>query len=360
MIAMTPPKHFPIGLQLGPDSVTLAQFRKRSGQLELSAFAHAELPSRQIHLETDRDQALVELIRQSLRDGNFKGRNVLSCLGMEDLFVQNVRLPKLSEEETEKVLHWEAVERLPYPIDEAETRHWLAAEVRQGDDIKQELILMSCRKSVIDRHIQIVEGAGLTPVGIDVEPCAILRGLAPCESSTSAKRHVCLNLGEQSTSIIIESNGRIQFLKHIDGGGAELNRAVADHLQLEISEAAKLREQVKNASTLDSTNEIHCCVIDAIRESLEDICDEIERCLRYDKVTFREQRPEEILVTGPETSPWLLEFISQRLGILCRTGDTLDHLNLDSSDVRLPSQPWQWMTAIGLSMKNALSPQEKE
>ena len=94
-------------------------------------------------------------------------------------------------------------------------------------------------------------------------------------------------------------------------------------MQLNIEEAASLRGTVTAAATLDPDDDIHRCVIDAIRRPLEGIADEIERCLRYDKVTFREQPPESITISGAEATEWLVEFLSDRLGTPCKIGNPL-------------------------------------
>ena len=355
MISIKREKPLPLGLQFGPNSVTVAQLRNRGGELNLSAFAQSTFSSTNDESEDESDKQKAELIRHLVRQSNFKGRRAVCCLGMEDLFVQNVRLPKLSKEETEKVIYWEAAERLPYPIEEAEIRHWLAAEVRQGDDSKQELILMSCKKSVIERRVRLMENAGLIPTGIDVEPCAILRGLSPLTKDSETSRRICMNLGERATTVIIESGDHIQFLKNIDGGGEHLNQAIADQLQLGLAEAAELRARVTNAKSLDADDEVHRCVIDAIRDPLEAISDEMERCLRYYKVTFREQLPEEIIITGAEAALWLIDFISERLGIPCKLGNPMEQLECKSSVSPIPEKPWQWITALGLSLKQEMA-----
>lgn len=354
MISLKRETTFPIGLQIGPTSVTAAQLRERAGVLELSAAARAAMRIPGDATDEECMKRTAEAIRELLSDSRFKGRRVVGCLTMDDLFVQNVRLPKLAEDEAEKVVRWEAAERLPYPVDDAEIRHWLAAEIRQETDVKQERILMSCRKQTISRCVELLERANLVPVGIDVEPCAVLRGLTPRTEVAGQTRRVCVNLCEQATSVIIESADRIQFLKHIDGGGQTLDQAVADHLQLSQDEAATLRGTVTAAATLNPEDDIHRCVIDAIREPLESIADEIERCLRYDKVTFREQPPAEITLSGAEATAWLAEFLSDRLGTPCRLGNPFRQLDCQVDEDVCRERPWQWTTAVGLSIKQPL------
>ena len=102
---------------------------------------------------------------------------------------------------------------------------------------------------------------------------------------------------------------------------------------------------------MDAEDETHRSVIDAIRGPLEDIGSEIELCLRYYKVTFRGKPLDKIVVTGNEASPWLLEFLADRLATPCEIGNPFEslggtaHMSIDRE------RPWKWTTAVGLSMK---------
>ena len=193
----------PIGLHLGLQSATMIQL-SGSGQREVHALAHGEVPYLESASSEEQDREVAGALRKLVADHRFRGRNVVSCLGSQQLFVQNVRLPKLPPEEVDKVVRWEAEERLPYPIADAEIRYLAAGEVRQDANVKQEVILMACHQGVIQRQINLLELAGLSPVAFDVEPCALLRSLlnAQDESATVTRRGY-LHLGERSTAMII-------------------------------------------------------------------------------------------------------------------------------------------------------------
>jgi type IV pilus assembly protein PilM len=261
-----------------------------------------------------------------------------------------VRLPQLPPEEAEKVVLWEAEERLPYPAQEAEIRHLMAGEVRQDANIKQEVILMACHRGALKRHLGVLEQAGLVPEAIDVEPCAILRGFCrglPEHSSRLAYLH----LGEQSTAVIFAEGEQILFLKYVNRGGKHLDQAVAQHLSLPLKEAAAMRTSVMDSAQLEADNEVHRSVIEAIRGTLEALSTEIELCLRYFKVTFRGKPLERIVVSGSEASPWLAEFLSESLRTPCELGNPFQALARWPAVSSALGRPARWATAIGLSLK---------
>jgi type IV pilus assembly protein PilM len=338
----------PIGLFLGDRSATLLQLSQSGGRFQVHAKAHGPLPVNENASPDEHDRQVAAALRRMLSDHPFRGRNVVSCLGSQELFVQNVRLPKLPPEEIEKVIRWEAEERLPYGIEEAEIRHLLAGEVRQDANIKQEVILLACHQGVLRRHLALLETAGLTPAAIDVEPCALLRALQDAEAAADARR-AYIHLGERATTVIFAEGTQILFLKYITTGGQQFDQAVARHLNLPVEEAARLRADISAGASSESRDEVQKNVFEALRAPLEQVGSEIELCLRYYKVTFRGRPLERVILTGEEAYPWMLDFWSSRVGAPCFMGDPFSRLkNPQAGDGDLPGR---WSTAVGLSLK---------
>src|SRR5262245_13703951 len=113
----------PIGLHLGTQSATLAQLARGGDQLDVFALAHGEMPVNENAPPDEQDREIAAALRRLVVEHHFLGRNVVSCLGSQQLFVQNMRLPKMPADEMANVVRGEAEGRLPFPIAEAEIRH---------------------------------------------------------------------------------------------------------------------------------------------------------------------------------------------------------------------------------------------
>ncbi len=335
----------------------MVQLAGEPDDMEVHALAHGEIPYDESLSADEHDQTVAAVIKKLVNDHHFKGRQAVCCLGSQELFLQNVRLPQLPPEEVEKVVRWEAEERLPFAIDEAEIRYLTAGKVRQDADIKQEVILLACQQSVIQRHIGVLEQAGLEPKAIDIEPCAMLRSFCNGNSPTSdgptsdGQRHAFLNLGEKATTVMFAEGDQILFLKYVASGGYHLDLAVSKHLDLDLTEAARMRSVVTSSAKLEMDNEIHRSVIDAIRNPLEALAAEVELCLRYFKVTFRGKPLDKIIVTGNDASPWLAEFLANSLANPCELGNPFESLARWPTSASAFERPGRWATAMGLSLK---------
>jgi type IV pilus assembly protein PilM len=340
----------PIGLHLSARSVTMVQLSGPSGRTELSALAQSQLPPRDAQTDEQYDDALATTLRLMVSGHPFRGRSVVSCVTADDLFLQSVRLPQLPAEEIEKVVRWEADERLPYPAQNAELRYLLAGQVRQESTVKQEVVLMACQQTVLQRHLRVLDRAGLTPRAVDVEPCAVLRAFR-YGLSENTDRVAYLHLGDSLTTVVIADGDAILFLKYVATGGRELDQAVAKHLELEPAEANRWRASVTGSAALDSQNEIHRSVIEATRPLLESLTSEVELCFRYFVVTFRGQPVTKLVVTGHEASAWLAEYLGQSLSCPVEVGNPFVSLCRQPHTRPALERPGHWTTALGLSLR---------
>lgn len=332
----------PIGLHLDGDWASLAQVALRNGRPVLQTAAAAELPA-------DPAQAAASL-RRLLTDHHFAGRAVVSTLPPRELTVQNVRLPEVPDQELQPLLRWEAQERLPYPVDEAELRHLAAGPVREEGVTKQETILLAVRREAIDRHLSLLEAAGLTPDAIDLAGCALLRCLSAADATAAEPapaRRAAVYFGSAAVTVLVADRGRVLFLKHLPCGGRHLDQTLARATGLSESEAAAMRGTVCRAAALDADDDLHRTVIDALRTSLEGLATDIELCLRHVKVTFRGAPPQALAVTGPDASPWLAEFLADRLRTECRVFTPASAFG----SVVGPDLPARFSVAVGLSLR---------
>src|SRR5690606_23834735 len=104
----------PIGIDIGSRSLKLVQFT--ADQKRLIDAVRWELPllAENTDLETW-TSGLADALRIAREGRKLRGRDVVVCLGSQDLFVQNIRVPKATGAELERLVRQEAASRLPFP-----------------------------------------------------------------------------------------------------------------------------------------------------------------------------------------------------------------------------------------------------
>ncbi len=339
-----------IGLHLGPRFATLVQVAGSAQRVGLTALAQGLLPARGEETDEQYDELVAATLKLMVSDHGFRGHRVVSCVPADDLHLQSVRLPQLPPDEMQKVVRWEAQERLPFPAQNAELRYLLSGQIRQDVTVKQEVVLMACQQTILQRHLRVLEHAGLMPVAIDVEPCAVLRAFR--HGRDDSERIAYLHLGDNLTTVLIADGDSILFLKYVGSGGREMDQAVAKHLELDQSEAMRVRASVTNSATLDSQSDVHRSVIEAIRPQLESLASELELCFRYFMVTFRGQQAARLIVTGCEASPWLAEYLGHSLSCPVEVGNPFTAMAQPPQSPSVSEHPGRWAAALGLSLRS--------
>jgi len=231
----------PIGIDVGSTTVKLLQLS--ADRTEVLEAACWELPAGP-EGQPDRSPASVaEAIRRAREGRGFRGREAVFCLGAGDLFMQNIRVPQAAGDELTKIVCAEAAGRLPFDSGEAEIRYLEADNVRQGDSLRREVILLACRRPVVERTVAVAEDAGLVPVALDIEPSALLRCYARQyrRDADQERRAMFVNVGGSNTTVVIARGCRAMFAKCLDVGGRHFDEAVARHLKMKPADAAALR-----------------------------------------------------------------------------------------------------------------------
>jgi type IV pilus assembly protein PilM len=348
MVAWFSRKRFsPIGIDIGSRSVKLLQFD--AALAEIWETSRWDLPLNEAGNPQRRDQQVIDALRHAREGRNFRGRDAVFCLGAGDLFVQNIRVAQASGDELRKIVHFEAAGRLPFKNEEAEIRYWDADDVRQGDVVRREVILLACQRAVLQRLLTIAEAAGLHPLAIDVEPAALLRcyGRQFRRDGDQEQRRMFVNVGAANTAVVIGRGGEAMFVKYIELGGKHLDDAVARYLKLPPADAAALRRHNGDRRADQRDPEITRSIAESIRPVIERLAQELSLCLRYYSVTFRGHPLSQIVLGGGEASETLVDALAARVDLPCERGNPLRSYAKTPASDRLG----QWDVAAGLALR---------
>jgi type IV pilus assembly protein PilM len=330
----------------------------------------------------ERRSFVVSKIKQMLTQGNFRGKKVISCLPNDRLKITSLRLAEAESDKIGQTLRKEVAQRFGLDPDKDAINFVLVGDVRQGDEIKSELILFAADNESIKDHIELLEEAGLRPVGIDMVPCALFRSYERSLQRQEDKERtaVFVDVGGRFTTVVFGHGREISFVKQISIGGENFNQEIAAKLGVSINEAEMLRGKLRmertanagkglwpsgqssavNDSLADNTAlgnldaSTRQVMVDAISAVAEQLAREISLCFRYYTVTFRGKRVERAVFSGGEAyERILLNVLKRQLAVEIELAQPLKgfdmmNLNFDSDRRGLLCE---WAVAVGLSLK---------
>lgn len=361
MFRLTRSQVLPIGLDIGLDSIKMMQVEVVGGALAVRAAAKQAMPDEARQQPQDvRLAVAVDLVRQMIRSNGFAGRHVVTALPREIVQVKNLRLPQIPAAELAAAVQFEARNIFSFDTDAAAQVHHLhAGDVRQGLEVKQEVIVLAAKNEDVNHHLEQLHRCGVIVDSLDLEPCALYRSIERFmrRREDEQEAHVLVDIGVQRSLVVIGKGRDISFLKSIDIGGQQLNDAVSRKLGITLDEARQLRRRLieapPDAAEPGKRDPVRQAVVDATRSVMEELGREISLCLRYYSVTFRGHRPNRMRLTGGEASdPQLQALLNSSLTIpveAARPLYSVDSARMKAADRRGTMS--EWTLAFGLALK---------
>jgi type IV pilus assembly protein PilM len=366
MLRLTRSHLQPIGLDIGCDSIKMMQVETVGQTLSVFAAARQPVPPAAREKPELRIPMCVDVIRQMFRQGKFSGRRVVASLPREALHVKNLRMPLIPQHELMAAVKFEAKNIFPFDTDKAHIQIIPAGEVRQGIDVRQEVIVLAVTHDDVNGFLEQMHRCGAVVESIDIEGAALYRSQERFIRRREDEQdvHVLVDVGFRRTQVVIGRGREISFLKGIDIGSQQFHEAVSRRLGITMDEARGLRRRLIEAAPgsanqeLVKTDPVRQAVFDAIRSTMEELSREIALCLRYYSVTFRGQRPSKVkLVGGEAADPLLLGVLGAGLSIPVEAHRSLfsvDTSRMEASD-RI-GYMCEWAQAFGLGLKLASGP----
>jgi type IV pilus assembly protein PilM len=344
---LNPRRHGPIGVDLGTRSVKLMQFSADGSRLLASG--RWDLPYAEKLAAPQRDAQWVEGIRRARESESFRGRDAVFCLSAPEIFVQNIRVPLARGQALDQIVRQEAAGRLPFEGAETEIRFVEAGDVRQGDAVKREVIVLATPKAALQRALAVIERADLRPLAVDAEPMAVVRCFTRQfrreEDRNLAAMYV--HIGASNTSVVIARGGDTLFVKYLDLGGRHFDEAVARGLNMKLADAASLRRHHGERRSDRHDPEVERTVGEAVLPVIDRLAGEVTLCLRYFSVTFRGQKLERFFLSGGEACETLVEAIQRQLNVPGELGDPLRGYERAT----VAGRKSQWDVAAGLALR---------
>lgn len=352
-----------IGVDFGSRGIRMLQLRRHRTGLRVVGMARIDVDVRD---EESPPRNLVEQIRTNFIAGGFGGRRCVVCPHRNDLHVQSIRLPRMSDSELAEACYWEAAQRFGLERKSMVADYVRLGEVQQGSEAREEVLLVAADLKTIQARIEPLLEAGLRPVAVDAPFMSLARFHSlNCRRESDQNRIRCVvEVGSSGTIIMILRGDQIAFCKPVALGGELLDRAVAEYLQVEPQAARELRERRADGGT-NSTPETagsdevaDRMIFEAMRPLYGQLAKEVALCLRYYSVTFRGPAPECVYLTGGDgRDPRLVEMLEQSCKVRVSSPDSIFDLDEQLRELGLgagrsigPSTAWG--VTAGLSLRS--------
>ncbi len=227
-----------LALDIGASKLVLSEFRAtKSGVPQLMDYAVGQLDIGS-DWEADTSAYIVSTIREMMRERRMKPAPLVMCVSGQAVFPRYVKLPPVGRDKVMQMVHYEAEQNVPFPIEEVVWDYQLVSGL--GSD-ELNVMLVAAKIESIKRLTDCVQAAGLEPEIVDVAPMALYNvvrynypGLEGCT--------MVLDIGARSSNLIFVEENRI-FSRSIPVAGNAATQELMKEFDVGYAEAEKLKHQ---------------------------------------------------------------------------------------------------------------------
>lgn len=337
-----------IGLDLGTRSVHVAEVAVSKGQPTVTNFGGLDLPRNVVREGEILDvTAVADAITQIMATSGIKEKKVLLGIANQRVVVRQIDLPWMEQKELHESLRFQVQEYIPIPVEEAELDfHVLEEFTGEGETRMLRMLLVAAHKDMVATHIEAANAAGLRPVGVDLNPFAMLRALGG-DSAVDTSGEVLIDIGAGVTNIVVHEAGTPRFVRILVLGGDDITSGVASGTGVSHDDAELVKREAGLSGGGDAAARPY------IDEHAGQFIDEVRSSLDYYQAQTGSARLGRVVITGGGS---LLRGLPERLSAAIRlpveVGNPFDRwpAGKDIPPDRLAAVGPVLTTAVGLAL----------
>lgn len=196
-------------------------------------------------------------LRELWSIGRFRSKDVVLGMGNQRVLSRDLTVPMGPIAQIRESLPFQVQDLLPVPVGDAILDFYPVAEGEGDNGPVVHGLLIAAVKDAVLANVNAVQLAGLNPVGVDLIPFALSRVLVSRRQVEGTVAVV--ELGADTTSVVIVSNGVPQFVRVIPSGGADITRSLSGKLDITTDQAEAVKQHLgigRRAQTADDARAV--------------------------------------------------------------------------------------------------------
>ncbi len=304
-----------LGVDIGTSCIKLVQVNHAEKPV-LETYGIVDIPE-PINTQTTDEMVhtISELLKNLLLHARTTTKRAVMSLPNAAVFTSVIDMPKMSDQEMETAMQFEAKKYVPLPFSEV-TLSWTIISANE-DGSSNKVLLIAVPKQIRDMYIKVFQLANLNLEIIEIEALALIRSLVV----DTSKNDVIIDIGAKVTGINFIRNGLLQLTRNLNIGGDTITDRIAQALNVTEPRA----EQFKRDFGLNGTDFLP----EAVKPVLGTIKNEVSQLIGiYHSHNVNVDRI--VLVGGGSQLPGIVDYFKE-LNIEVVIGNSLGHVSYPAS-----------------------------
>jgi type IV pilus assembly protein PilM len=258
-------------------------------------FAEIPLPSgASTRGEVTESNTVAGVLRDLWKLGRFSSKRVVLGMGNQRVLSRDLTVPKAPIAQIRESLPFQVQDMLPVPVGDAILDFYPIAEsVAENGPVVHGLLIAAIKDAVL-ANVKAVQLAGLTPMGVDLIPFALTRVFLP--ASRTQGTFALVEMGENTTTVVIATNGVPEFVRIIPTGGGDQTRALSGRLDITEPEAEIVKRYIGLGGAAQTPDDARAAAV--VQDLVGELTTSLRNTINYFVSTHADRVVEGIVLAG--------------------------------------------------------------
>ena len=313
-----------VGVDISSTAVKLLQLSRTGDRYRVEHYAVEPLPPNAVVEKNIVEvEAVGDAIRRAVARSGSKAKFAAAAVAGSAVITKVIPMPaELDEDELESQVELEAVNYIPYPIEEVNLDYEVLGPMPGNAEMAQ-ILLAASRSENVETRASALELGGLSARVMDVEAFAIENAFALVADTLRVPRDgivALVDIGATMTTLNILRNGRSLYNREQVFGGKQLTDEVMRRYGLSYEEAGLAKRQGGLPESYD---------IEVLEPFKEALVQQVSRLLQFFYAGSEFNRVDQVVLAGGCASiPGIADMVEEQLGVPTVVANPLAQMTL--------------------------------
>ncbi len=308
------------GIELGAYAIKAVKLERSDDDVNLVEYA--VIPHKKPLSTPDADpiDTLRVSMGQLVSQFDLSGAPIAISIPGHSAFARFAKLPPVEPKKIPDIVKFEAVQQIPFPIDQVE---WDYQTFASPDNPDVEVGIFAVMRERVMEILAKWNDVGVTPDYVTIGPVAAYNSVAWDQNfGDKTPGTVILDIGTTATDLIVCEPGRV-WVRTFQIGGHQFTEALVNAFKLSYSKAETLKAQAEQ-----SKHARH--ILQAMRPVFGDIAQEVQRSIGYYQSSHRDANLTRLIALGSTFNlPGLRKYLGQQLQMEVIRLEKFNRLSID-------------------------------
>ncbi|MBT6164908.1 MAG: type IV pilus assembly protein PilM [Phycisphaerae bacterium] len=259
------------GIEIGQFAIKALRLERSGNEVEVTDFA--VVPHRKVLSSPDIDVAEITRLSlgQLISEKNLEGEHLVISVPGHSAFARFAKLPPVEPKALPEIVKFEAVQQIPFPIEEVE---WDYEAFREEGSPEVEVGIFAITRERVNERLDVYGEVGLSPETLTLSPVSLFNAMNyDLNLGNTEKPVVFIDIGTQATDVIIATGNRC-WIRTFPLGGNNFTEAIASSFKISYAKAERLKLEAASSKYAKQ-------IMQAMRPVFADLLQELQRSLSY-------------------------------------------------------------------------------